>query len=407
MTVFIHYHFRPVSPNDPDYCSFQPKPSNMSSSSSTATPPTTSSLEDPLDRIYHTKLTKTGVSYTGEQLKQAVKKEKKLTISLAEANKFLREKTSPAIAALQASASSKKKRYQTIGVAKAGVFFIDYGEFHKSWSRLNNGCTGFLVAVENLTNRLFVHPSKGKNTRQWLDTIARFIELTRDVKIIFSDRDSVATSPTFLNHVEKKYGLKWKFLKKGNKSFLAERYIRFVKTKLSQALASKTSNVKRWVDHVDELCRVYNQQKIPGTSYKRGAISDSNFDAFASQLFKSKQVDLDRYNSFVAGPFQTEDWNKKAFKFQIGDKVLLLRKFDWKSKAVSSSFYKPSIDGSYGPREYTVSGRQLRADKSFANLVPVYSLAEFGDQHLHFYEHELAFRTSNDAKPHQLSAVSG
>jgi len=366
--------------------------------SASTSPKLTSDQDRALEQIYQSKLTKTGISYTSEQLRQAAKREKKLTVSLADAGRFLREQTAPAIAALQAGSSSKKKRFQTIGVAKAGVFFIDYGEFHKSWSRLNNGCTGFLVAVENLTNRLFVHPTKGKNTRQWLDTIARFIELTRDVKIVFSDRDSVATSPTFLNHVQKKYGLKWKFLKKGNKSFLAERYIRFVKTKLSQALASKTANVKRWVDHVDELCRVYNQQQIPGTSYKRGAISDSNFDHFASQLFKSKQVDLDRYNSFAAGPFQTEAWNKKAFKFQIGDKVLLLRKFDWKSKA-ALSFYKPSVDGSYGSREYTVSGRQLRADKSFSHLVPVYSLAEFGDQHFHFYEHELAFRSSDGAKP--------
>lgn len=374
--------------------------------SASTSPKPTSDQDRALEQIYQSKLTKTGISYTSEQLRQAAKREKKLTVSLADAGRFLREQTAPAIAALQAGSSSKKKRFQTIGVAKAGVFFIDYGEFHKSWSRLNNGCTGFLVAVENLTNRLFVHPTKGKNTRQWLDTIARFIELTRDVKIVFSDRDSVATSPTFLNHVQKKYGLKWKFLKKGNKSFLAERYIRFVKTKLSQALASKTANVKRWVDHVDELCRVYNQQQIPGTSYKRGAISDSNFDHFASQLFKSKQVDLDRYNSFAAGPFQTEAWNKKAFKFQIGDKVLLLRKFDWKSKA-ALSFYKPSVDGSYGSREYTVSGRQLRADKSFSHLVPVYSLAEFGDQHFHFYEHELAFRSSDGAKPDQLSAKSG
>lgn len=370
------------------------------STTTTAGPTGSAATTKLLSQVYNSKLDKTGISYTGEQLRQAVKREKKIDITLEQAYNFLRTHPTGEIASLQAE-TSHPRRFQTIGVTKAGVFFIDYGEFHKSWSKNNNGCTGFLVAVENLSNRLFVHPTRGKNTRQWLDSIARFIELTRDVKIIFSDRDSVATSPTFMKHVESKYGIRWKFLKKGNKSFLAERFVRYVKVKLSQALASASKSgflKKRWIDYVEELCKVYNQQKIPGTSYKRGGVSDSNFDDFAGQLFKSKTVDLDRYNSFAAGPFQSEEWNKKAFKFQIGDKVLLLRKANWKNRnsggGGGTSFVKPSLDGSYGSNEYTVSGRQLRADRSFQTLIPIYSLKEFGgDDHFHFYEDELVFRS--------------
>lgn len=359
-----------------------------------------SSADNAVSKTYFSKLDKSGISYTGEQLRQAVRKEHKIDIERKQAYNFLRRDAPPDVAALQVNPRSQKS-FQTVGVSKAGVFFLDYGEFHKSWSRVNDGCTGFLVAVENLSNRLFVHPTRGKDTRQWLDSIARFIEQTRDVKIIFSDRDSVATSPSFKEHVERKYGLRWKFLKKGNKSFLAERYVRYVKVKLSQALASRTES-KRWVDYVGELCRVYNQQKIPGTSYKRGAISDLNFDDFASQLFRTKSIDLDRYNAFAAGPFATRDWNKKAFKFQIGDKVLLLRTANWKSKG--RGFPKPSIEGSYGSEEYTVSGRQLRASRDFKTLLPVYSLEEFGgNEHFHFYENELAFRRKDGERHSPLN----
>lgn len=358
--------------------------------------PTTAEEEAALARAYDGNLARTGLSYTGEQLRQAVLKESKIEVSLSRIYEFLRRHPEAGVASLQAR-STKPARHQTIGVTKAGVFFIDYGEFHKSWAGGNNGCTGFLVAVENLSNRLFVHPTRGKDTRQWLDSIARFIELTRDVKIIFSDRDSVATSPAFRTHVEKKYQIRWRFLKKGNKSFLAERYIRYVKEKLSQALVASGASDKprkRWVDYVEDLCRVYNQQYVPGTRYRRGAISDSNFDAFAGQLFGSSNLDLDRFNAFAAGPFQNDDWNKRAFKFQIGDKVLLLRKADWK-KGGTATFAKPSLVGAYGPVEYTVSGRQLRADRNFKTLVPVYSLEEFdgGDRRqLHFYENELVLR---------------
>jgi hypothetical protein len=122
--------------------------------------------------------------------------------------------------------------YQTVGVVKSGVFFIDYGEFHKNWSDENEGATGFLVAVENLSNRLYATPTKGKDTTQWLNSIRQFVELTRDVKILMSDRDSVTTSPRFLKQIENLYQIKWFFLKKGHKSFLAERFIGFLKGKI-------------------------------------------------------------------------------------------------------------------------------------------------------------------------------
>ena len=70
-------------------------------------------------------------------------------------------------------------------------------EFHKSWGWHNNGCMGFLLAVENVTNRLFVHLCKTKETHHWEEAIEKLIELTRNVSTIYSDCDTVVTSRNF------------------------------------------------------------------------------------------------------------------------------------------------------------------------------------------------------------------
>jgi len=282
------------------------------------------------------------------------------------------------------------EHFQTIGVSKPGVYFIDYGEFHKSWAGSNGGATGFLVAVENLTNKLFVLPSQGKDTRQWLNSVAQFVELTRDVRLIYSDRDSVAVSKAFVSELENKYGLRWYYLKKGVKSYLAERYIGFVKTKLSQALA-RTPGSKHWTTFVPALCSEYNKSTVPGTTFKRQAINKANFDAFVSQLFDVSDPSIERYNNFKAGPFITSRWNDIFFKYKPGDKVLLSRTSNWKDRFEKAGvFHKVSHKGAFGETVFTIAGRQLRANRDFTRLVPLYSLVEFGPARLTFYENELS-----------------
>lgn len=286
----------------------------------------------------------------------------------------------------QFSPAPKTRVYQTQSVIRPGVFHIDFGEFHKNWAASNSGHTGFLLAVENFTNKLFVSPCKDKGTAEWYKAISGFVQLSLQVRTIYSDRDSVATSSVFRDKLTKDYGLNWYFLKKGNKAFLAERYIGFVKTKLSQALLHKGG--KNWVQFVRPLVEEYNNERIAGTSYRRKAVSRENFDHFLSQLLKSSQPEL-RFNTFKAGPFLSEDWNRRIFKFNLGQKVLLARRANWKdAEQKLKTFTKLSVQGGFGAAIYTISGRQLRSTKTFKHLVPVYSLAELGSS-LHFYTGEL------------------
>ena len=350
-------------------------------------------VDPAVKKLFLNKLQKTGVTFTATQLIDQARQKRLPVPSLQATYHFLRE----GVPELAPFAGGRQKpqggHYQTIGVCKPGIFFVDYGEFHREWAGSNGGATGFLVAVENLTNRLFALPTKGKDTNQWLASLTRFLEATRDIKAVYSDRDTVARSDKFRDRLARKYGLNWYFLKKGHKSYLAERYIGFLKRKLGQALATRQPPTKRWVDFLQPICTAYNEEKVPGTVYRRGAITKARFDDFVGQLFGCRDPTLERYNSFKAGPFENKDWNKACFKFEPGDRVHVLRSSAWLKnvggKDSKGAFGKSSSEGGFTRKSFVVAGRQLRANRSYKRLVPVYSLKEFGERHLHFYESEL------------------
>ena len=341
-----------------------------------------------LKRYYESKLQKEGIALSPRQLLQYAKAKKISGATKKTVDEFLKEQLHRS----QFSRRDRVRHFQTIGVPRSGMYHIDYGEFHKDWSGSNSGFTGFLVAVENFTNRLFVEPCQGKGTGQWLKAIQNFVELTRNVSAIFSDRDSVATSPKFRETILKKYKIEWNFLKKGNKSYLAERYIGLVKTRLSQVLVHRGG--KKWIDLVQPLVKEYNKEKIEGTSYSRQSVENKNFLHFLSQLLKTDDPEL-RFNAFKAGPFAHHNWNKKIFKFDLGEKVLLARTANWKfGEEKLGHFGKVSMVGGFGQKAYTVSGRQLRSTKDKNRYVEVYSLDEFGPS-MHFYCKELKSAAKN------------
>lgn len=331
-----------------------------------------------VERHFKNTFEKSGIALTVSQC-LSFARERKLRVNRKQVSDFV----SKQLLVAKFAPVRRPTKFQSIGVLRPGVFFIDYGEYKKKDARFNEGHTGFLVAAENVTNKLFVKPCRDKSTKSWLDAIRDFVELTRNVSVIFSDRDSVATAPAFKNEISHKYGFRWFFLKKGSKSFLAERYIRFVKEKLSQALLKKDTN--NWLQFVPDLVKEYNSQLIEGTSYRRRAVTQKNFYHFLSQVLKVKDPELE-FNSSRAGPFEQESWNKKIFKFELGQKVLLAQKANWKNKA--NFFAKPSVEGGFSTSTYTISARQLRKTKGLRDFVAVYSLREMGPS-IHFYDSEL------------------
>lgn len=338
---------------------------------------------------YLKKAQKDGVVLTARQLLDFAKK-KKLPVKSAQISSFLKKRLETA----KFAPVKRPKHFQTIDVLRPGVFFIDYADFRPEFRVKNDGMAGFLVAVENSTNRLFVSPCGDKKTESWLKAVEAFVDLTQNVRTVNSDRDSVAQSPNFRRYLEKNYGIKWFFLPKNSKSYLAERYIGFVKTKLSQAMTIR--NTERWVDLVPPLLREYNTQRVEGTTYARQAVNRKNFHHFLGQLLKTDDPEI-LFNGNRVGPFENQSWNDKVFKFRLGEKVLLSRAAEWKASArrdagdISTyhAFTKHSVEGGFSKAVYTVSGMQLRVTRGFKNYVAVYSLKEIGDSSMHFYENEL------------------
>ena len=349
-----------------------------------------------VEKHYESVLAKDGVALAGSQLVEFARKNKLKEATSQKIYRFLRTR---ARGAGPFARRDRVKRYQGVAAFHPGVYHIDYGEFEKQWQGSNNGCTGFLVAVENLTNRLFVLPTRGKDTKQWLESISKFVEVARQVSVLYSDRDSV-TSERFRQHIQEKYGIRWHYLKKGHKSFLAERYVGFVKTRLSASLEAereKTTNLqrpRRWVHLVEPLVREYNGQLIPGTSYRRQAVSRENFTHFLQQKL-GRDYDLVT-SGHAAGPFLSQAWNRAVFKFGLGDRVRVSRKADWTDPENRAGFKKVSLSGGFGRRIYTIEGRQLRATRDGKRMVPVYKLAEVTGGGFNFYENELSLVDSSD-----------
>lgn len=340
-----------------------------------------------VQKHFRSKREKTGLAMNLRQLIAFVKEKKIPGVTRNQLAAFLTGESDLA----QFAPVRQVKQFQTVSVPHLGEYMIDYGEFHKEWSGHNKGNTGFLVAVEQFTNRLFVCPSRNKNTDSWLEAIRIFVDLTRNVRSISSDRDAVATSPRFQQQIVKDYGINWYFLKKNSKAFLAERYIRLVKQKLSQALLYKKT--KNWLQFVEPLMNDYNDDKIMGTSYKRKSVDRSNFNHLMQQITNMVNPDL-LYNMSHVAPFHNENWNKKIFKFDLGEKVLLSRLANWKKsegdldKTPSKVFLKASTHGGFGTKQFTISGRRLHVRKGHKNYVAVYSLQEM-DNAVNFYEREL------------------
>jgi len=351
-----------------------------------------------LDKLYTNKKDKLGVILTVNQLYQYAKKVNK-DIKKTDVSNYLKTQQ---ISSRFTTPAKRPSQFQTISHPKIGLYFVDYAEFHKDLSWHNKGNTGFLVAVENITNRLFVYPCQGKSTIQWENAVEQFVDVVRNVSVIYTDRDAVATSSTFRQKIYDLYKIRWYFMVKGSKSYLAERYIRYVKEKLSQAMEIK--DTKNWIQFVQPIVNEHNKEKIEGTSYTRASISSSNFNHFLTQRLNinkntkfikkylpnvkvSDDPTLLINSSRIYSNFISQKWNDSIFSFTPGDKVYLARRADWKNQKLGA-FFKTSHWGTFGSTVYTIANRQLRATKNFKGYVPVYSLKEIGSEHL-FYASEL------------------
>lgn len=261
----------------------------------------------------------------------------------------------------------KPPHFQTIGVPRLGTWFIDYADFMPTLKGYNDRYNGFLLAVEHTTQKLFVFPVRNKSAISWALAL-RFLvgDPNNVVSLLISDRDSVATSAKFIREMRTKYHVRWFHLVKLSKSWLAEIHIRYMKRKLAQTM--QQLNTKRWIDLVPQIVQHHNFKPIGRTKYHRSSVTNANFQDFMAQLTGKPHPDL-LYASYRLPPFSNATWNKRLFKFAIGDKVHVSFKADWRHATTEShsAFAKPSVKGSFSPKIYTISGRELRKTSAISS----------------------------------------
>jgi hypothetical protein len=145
---------------------------------------------------------------------------------------------------------------------------------------------------------------------------------------------------------------------------MAERYIRFIKSRLSACMASL--GTKEWHPMLKPLVDRHNGKKIPPTSFRRKDIDSSNFHRFMEQ-----KLGLSDYANFLnssrinARAIKNERWLKKMFRYREGETVLVSARVDRQG----TLFLKPSVKGYFREGSYSVAERYLATTRDL-KLIP-------------------------------------
>lgn len=334
-------------------------------------------------RRYFIREVKHGRMRTTRELREYAKKHK-VKISSKELSS-MRSSWTPT--AIRRNVRQRPASFQTFQIGKLGIVQTDFAYFHENWKNWNRGNIGFAVFVCAMTGRLAVIPLKSRKTESFEESIEAACKgsLFPVVNVLESDRETAILSKNFQARMLEKHGVSFRFMSRFSKAFLAERYIRMVKRKLSTMLETKTGNIERrqWLEFLQPLVEHHNNQVVPGTTFVRNEVSDDNFHDFLDQKYSGSK-DPQGYDSTLTFNCRSVDqaaigqseWKKRLFKFQIGDRVLAslksLKVFDKTDKSKTSTFVKASIVGTFSSREFVVEQACLRSTRSSTELVQGY-----------------------------------
>ena len=314
----------------------------------------------------------------------------------------------------------KPVKFIAPSVLRYGTVSIDLAFFNSfrnadgkkvDWSNYNYGYVGFILAVEVLSGKMSIFPVKSGQQEEWKNAVRYFLTDKEfgfpGARAILSDRDSSVTGKKFRQHIEKTYGVTWVYLVTTSKSAYAERGIRTAKTAFSMGLRAKIESGKggaadrkkfNWADMVPNFLRWYNAQPVPNTGVPRSKVTAENEDDVLTA--KMKAVDATVFSNtrqLDELALGSEENIARAFKFNVGDRVVLARDADFDARISETPgkddrkkrkdiFEKRSVYGSYSDKIHVVSERMLKSARD-QTLLPVYRLKDMDDVWL--YERQL------------------
>jgi hypothetical protein len=262
-----------------------------------------------------------------------------------------------------------RENYQTAFLSSFGTVQADLGFFPNKIARFNKEKAAFFLAVECSTTKLFAIPISNKSMTSLKNAIDKMIELKYfpGLKTIVMDREAGILSEQMRKFLTEKYGIRVWYMKRRNKAYLAERYIKYVKTYLSKLMAIKNS--KKWIDKLEPAINYINTLKSPGTSFPRNEVNQKNFNAFLKEkynvAFPSLMKNLADTHVSKLLYERRERGGKKVFKFNLGDIIIISKKGQGK---LINSFKKPSIEGEFDKKPFKIIGRELRFGKKLQSI---------------------------------------
>jgi hypothetical protein len=296
-------------------------------------------------------------------------------------------------------------KYMGSSVDKLGNIMIDLAEYKKNLRAFNQQNQYFLVGVDCLSQKLSCIPMTHKTQEKWEEAI---LSMMRNdfpyVTTIITDRDTAISGKAFQRSMKERYGINWIHLRTRSKAFKAERMIRFLKTRLSTALAFNEKGDNDWLQHLPGILEDYNERFINGTTIRRRDASKKNYlEILAQKMGGGGVADPEAYfNVSVLGNF-TPEMSDRIFKYKVGDRVMLATYVDYSNKPARGAFEKKSVTGSFGKKVYSVRRQLLKSNAKFF-LSKVYELE--GLRGL-FYETELIPALFSEAPPPPEQSLAG
>lgn len=144
-----------------------------------------------------------------------------------------------------------------------------------------------------------------------------------------------------------KYGIDISFLKSGLKSHLAERYLRFLKSRIFEAL--NVSRKRRWIEVLANVVEEFNDRLVAGTTFRRRDIDRRNYSEYMKQLTGVEDLPSSYTMSSISGK-SLGQFAAEVFKFPLGALVLLKRSIQRGLGA--RKFKKISVHGEFAPSIY-------------------------------------------------------
>ena len=256
-----------------------------------------------------------------------------------------------------------------------GIVFIDLAFYKTEWKRHNGNNVGFVVGVEASTLQLSAVPVRSKKRDEWqraVETIAEKSAIS-NVRCFVSDLEPAITSRNFRKEMRDKKGIVFHFLHKKSKSYLAECYIRWIKSALSKVCEERKSvngSYKKWVEVLPQVVASFNQRKVRGTNYVRKDIDRDNYYDFLSKVFKVKDATLLlNAPTIKADKIFSKKWSNRFFRFKLGERVLVSKRASGLYNE-DSAFPKPSVHGAFLKGVYVITERLLKKNLDWSMLVP-------------------------------------